>query len=56
MLPAKNPSRPQAGRDKNMLIGLTQLHDKLVFVGLTESNTFPRGEGAPQGRMRNGET
>ena len=30
--------------------------DKLVFVGLMERNTFPRGEGAPKGRMRNGET
>ena len=30
--------------------------NKLVFVKLTESNTFPRGEGAPKGRMRNGET
>ena len=39
-----------------MLIGLTQQIGKLVFVGLTESNTFPRGEGAPKGRMRNGET
>ena len=28
----------------------------MVFVGLTVSNTFPRGEGAPKGRMRNGET
>ena len=39
-----------------MLIGLTQQYDKLMFDGLTESNTFPRGEGAPKGRMRNGET
>ena len=39
-----------------MLIGLTQQYDKLVFVGLTESNTFPRGEGAPKGRMKNSET
>ena len=31
-------------------------NEKMVFVGLTESNTFPRGEGAPKGRMRNGET
>ena len=27
-----------------------------MFVGLSESITFPRGEGAPKGRMRNGET
>ena len=33
-----------------------QQSDKLVFVGMMESNTFPRGEGAPKGRMRNGET
>ncbi len=39
-----------------MHIGLSQQTIKLVFVGLTESNTFPRGEGAPKGRMRNGET
>ena len=32
-----------------MLIGLTQQYDKLVFVGLTESNTFPRGGRCPEG-------
>ena len=39
-------------------IGFMQLPDKLVFVRMTERNTFPRGEGAPVrtlGRMRNGD-
>ena len=40
---------------KNIFVPRRQ-RGKLVFVGLTESNTFPRGEGAPKGRMRNGET
>ena len=47
---------PQPCLFENMLIDLTQQYDKLVFVGLSESDTFPRWEGAPKGRMRNGET
>ena len=50
----QRPIRQQIPR--YVLIGFTQLPDKLLFVGLMESNTFPRGEGAPKGRMRNGET
>ena len=41
-----------------LYIGFPQLPDKLVFAGVTERNTFPRGEGAPVrtlGRMRNGD-
>ena len=39
-------------------IGFPYLFDKLEFVGMSERNTFPRGEGAPVrklGRMRNGD-
>ena len=39
-------------------IGFPRLPDKLVFAGMPERNTFPRGEGAPVrtlGRMRNGD-
>ena len=43
---------------KNMYIVSPQQPDKLVFAGMPERNTFPRGEGAPVrtlGRMRNGD-
>ena len=40
-----------------ILAGPTQQSDKLVFERLRVcGNTFPRGEGAPEGRMRNGDS
>ena len=41
-----------------VLIGISQLPEKLEFVEMPERNTFPRGEGAPVrklGRKRNGD-
>ena len=39
-----------------VLINFAQQRDPLEFVGMSERNAFPRGEGAPKGRMRNVET